>query len=338
MDSGYDSKMVAKPKKPMVSVIIPNYNHARFLRKRIESVLRQRYQNFEVILMDDCSTDESRSIITEYTSDPRIKVDFNEKNSGSTFKQWNKGVRLARGEYVWIAESDDYADERLLERLVALLDQESMVTFAYCRSHRVTVEDHLDGFADSYLDGLHPERWRGDFCVDGREECRNYFVLTNPVPNASAVVFRKAAYEGVGGADESMHTCGDWKLWAALALAGKVSYLGEPLNFFRFHDKSVRSQCEQVGLDTAENLQVVRWILDRVKPTEVVLQKARLQAAYYWIPTVLGRRAPLGRRLEILRNAMAIDPHAMRKPVRRALAKLRREFLRHWRGIRSART
>ena len=322
---------------PKVSVIVPNYNHGRYLRKRIDSVLGQTYRNFEVILMDDCSTDESRSIIGDYMDDPRVRTEFNENNSGSTFKQWNKGVRLARGEYVWIAESDDYADERLLERLVSVLDQESMVTFAYCRSHRVTVEDQPDGFADSYLDGIHPERWKEDFCVDGREECRTYFVLTNPVPNASAVVFRKAAYESVGGADESMRTCGDWKLWAALALAGKVGYAGEPLNFFRFHDKSVRNQCEQVGLDTAENLQVVRWILDRVKPTEVVLQKARLQAAYFWIPTVLGRRAPLGRRLEILRNAMAIDPHAIRKPVRRALGKLWREFLRHWRENRSAR-
>ena len=113
---------------PKVSVIIPNYNHARFLRQRIESVLGQTYQDFEVILLDDCSTDESRSIISEYAKNPRVRIEFNETNSGSTFKQWNKGVRLARGEYVWMAESDDYADERLLERLVKVLDEEPEVT------------------------------------------------------------------------------------------------------------------------------------------------------------------------------------------------------------------
>ena len=95
---------------PTVSVIVPNYNHARYLRQRIESVLGQTYQDFEVILLDDCSTDESRSVLGEYAKDPRVRIEFNEKNSGSTFKQWNKGVRLARGEYIWIAESDDYAD------------------------------------------------------------------------------------------------------------------------------------------------------------------------------------------------------------------------------------
>jgi glycosyltransferase involved in cell wall biosynthesis len=93
----------------------------RFLRRRIESVLCQTYQDFELILLDDCSSDESRSLLSEYAGDPRVRIEFNEVNSGSPFKQWNKGVRLARGQYVWIAESDDYADKRLLERLVAQL-------------------------------------------------------------------------------------------------------------------------------------------------------------------------------------------------------------------------
>ncbi len=112
---------------PKVTVVVPNYNHARFLPKRIESILSQTFQDFELILLDDCSTDESRSILSSYASDPRVTIEFNEANSGSTFKQWNKGVRLARGKYVWIAESDDYADERLLEGLVAVLDAEPEV-------------------------------------------------------------------------------------------------------------------------------------------------------------------------------------------------------------------
>jgi glycosyltransferase involved in cell wall biosynthesis len=127
-----------------VSVIIPNYNHARFLPRRIESVLCQTYQDFELILLDDCSTDDSRSLLSEYACDPRVRMEFNEKNSGSPFKQWNKGVRLARGEYVWIAESDDYADERMLERLAAVLEAEPKFALAYCRSWRVSADDRLE--------------------------------------------------------------------------------------------------------------------------------------------------------------------------------------------------
>src|ERR1700756_5018477 len=99
---------------PTVSVIVPNYNHARFLPKRIDSILRQSFQDFELILLDDCSTDDSRSILSQHASDPRVRIEFNQVNSGSPFKQWNRGVGLARGQYIWIAESDDYADERFL--------------------------------------------------------------------------------------------------------------------------------------------------------------------------------------------------------------------------------
>ena len=93
----------------LISVIIPNYNHARYLPQQIESVLNQTFQDIEVILMDDCSPDDSRSIIAAYAaSDTRIRVVLNEHNSGSTFKQWNKSIAQARGTYVWLAESDDY--------------------------------------------------------------------------------------------------------------------------------------------------------------------------------------------------------------------------------------
>src|SRR5437879_9104039 len=141
------------------------------------------------MLVDDCSTDESQSILREYAADPRVRMEFNEKNSGSPFKQWNKGVRLARGRYVWIAESDDYADKRLLERLVALLDEDPEVTFAYCRCWEISADDQKDRYGDAYLDHYDALRWKMDFRADGREECRKYFVRTNPVPNASAVLF-----------------------------------------------------------------------------------------------------------------------------------------------------
>src|SRR4030095_7296186 len=113
---------------PTVSVIIPNYNHARYLRKRIDSVLGQTYQDFEVVLLDDCSTDNSREILLSYAGDRRVTVEFNAENSGSVFKQWNKGVQMARGRYIWIAESDDYADVRLLARMVPILDEQPEVT------------------------------------------------------------------------------------------------------------------------------------------------------------------------------------------------------------------
>ena len=317
-----------------VSVIIPNYNHARFLPRRIESVLHQTYQDFELILLDDCSTDDSRSILSKYADDPRVRMEFNVKNSGSTFKQWNKGVGMARGEYVWIAESDDYADERLLEKLVVRLDSEPNVVFSYCRSWRVSADGGISGFLDSYLTDLDTQRWTADFWADGREECQNYLVQRNTVANASAVLFRREVYEQVGGADESLVLCGDWKLWAAMALTGRIAYLGEPLNYNRFHDASVRAKSQRLGVDAAEYLEVIRWILQRVTPSEAARKKLCEDVSSLWAPAVLTRHIPLSRRWAILENARAIDRHALRKLVRPALADLRMTLSRRYHSLR----
>jgi glycosyltransferase involved in cell wall biosynthesis len=314
---------------PKVSVVVPNYNHARYLRQRIESVLRQTFRDFELILLDDCSTDDSRSILSEFESEPRVRLDFNAINSGSTFKQWNKGVRLARGKYIWIAESDDYADERLLERFVAVLEADPEVAYAYCLSWGVNAENQTNGFADLYLRNLSPERWRSDFVVDGREECRNYFVRANTVPNASAVVFRKAAYEAVGGADENYRICGDWKLWAAMAVSGKVAYFGEPFNFFRFHDASVRNTSKYGGRDVAEYLKVIRWLLGQVTPSDQVLEAMRTSAADHWVPALMSMHVPVQRKLTILQNACVVDPHPLRRMIRPALETIRQKVCRH---------
>ena len=318
---------------PKVSVIIPNYNHARFLHRRIDSVLQQTFQDFEVILLDDSSTDDSRSILSSYARDPRVRTEFNDANSGSTFKQWNKGVRLARGKYIWIAESDDYAADRLLERLTAVLDADPQVAFAYCRSWRVSARDQLDGFADFYLADIDPVRWTADYCADGQEECRNYFVRANSVPNASSVVFRKVLYEGVGGADESLRMRGDWKLWASMALTGKVAYLAEPLNYFRFHDASIRSKSAQVKGDVTEHLRIVRWVLDQVTPAETVLGKLYKEQSDGWVPLLMSSHVSLGLKRTILRSVREIDPHPFRRAIRPGFVTVWRKLSRHWNSI-----
>jgi glycosyltransferase involved in cell wall biosynthesis len=279
---------------PKVSIVIPNYNHARFLRRRIESVLRQTYQDIEVILLDDCSADESQSILLEYADDPRVRIEFNAVNSGRTSKQWNKGVRLARGEYVWIAESDDYADEQLLEKLVSILDAEPNMVLAYCRSWIVLANGEISGPMEVRHPGLDAKRWTTDFQADGREECQNYLIRCPTIPNASAVVFRKEAYMRVGGADENLVLCGDWKLWSAMALTGRIAYLGEPLNYYQSHDKNIRERIHRLGLGPAEHLEMVRWFLEILTPSDAVRRMLSEDAFSLWAAAVdvLAQREP----------------------------------------------
>jgi glycosyltransferase involved in cell wall biosynthesis len=319
---------------PKVSIVIPNYNHERYLRQRIDTVLRQTFQDFEVILMDDCSTDGSRSIISEYVDDPRVRIELNDKNSGSPFKQWNKGVQLAKGQYVWIAESDDYADERLLERLREILDKDLAITFAYCRSWKINEDGQRDGYADWYLNELEPGGWEQDFLVDGREACRKWFIRLNPVPNASAVVFRKAVYGRVGGADETLRMCGDWKLWAQLAFEGKVAYVSEPLNNFRVHSQTVRNQSQLEALDIAETLEVIHAVLKKDLPSKPACENLRKWVSQLWIPALLGGPASLKTRRRILQAAIALDSHALRRLLKPALVAVRMKIALELRLIR----
>lgn len=97
---------------PKVSVIIPNYNHAQYLEERIQSVLSQTYTDFELIVLDDCSSDNSVEIIRNMSfagKRDNVRFYFNETNSGNTYMQWKKGISLAKGDYIWIAESDDFS-------------------------------------------------------------------------------------------------------------------------------------------------------------------------------------------------------------------------------------
>ena len=113
---------------------MPNYNHAPFLRERMDSILLQDYPEYEVIVLDDASTDGSRAILNEYANHPRVKLLLtSDINSGNTFVQWQRGMAQADGDYIWIAESDDVAAPHLLSRLVETMEREEAV-LSFCRS------------------------------------------------------------------------------------------------------------------------------------------------------------------------------------------------------------
>ena len=222
---------------PKVSVIIPNYNHSRFLPQRLESVLNQTYQDFELILLDDCSTDNSRDILDQYRNHPRVSmVDYNKQNSGSTFKQWEKGISYSTGEYIWIAESDDYCDLTFLSELVPLLDKYAHASIVYCQS--VSVDEKNMGLYNwlEHTNIFQPNIWQNNFCIQGSDAILNFFIYRNILPNASSAIFRKSAYLSSTGIDTNKTLNGDWLLWVKLLESNSLVFVAKALNYFRQHN------------------------------------------------------------------------------------------------------
>lgn len=295
---------------PHVSVIVPNYNHARFLRQRMDSILDQTFQDFEVLYLDDASTDNSAEVFAPYASDPRVRALVNTQNTGSPFVQWNRGMREARGEYVWIAESDDYADSRLLETLAAKLDANPQVGLAYCQSLLVDEKGEILRSALVWTEQYGTDRWKADFVADGREECRRFLVRNCTIFNASGVLLRKSVCDAAGGSDETMRAAGDWMLYARMLLRSDIAFVAEPLNFFRQHPQSVIRNSDMNGLNLKEAYQVMRFIISHVQADPNALRAACKGRIGDWHRVALSdqSRLSLQRSMAIYRMARDVDP------------------------------
>ena len=165
---------------PLVSIIIPNYNHAQYLEKRIDTVLNQTYQNIEVIILDDQSTDNSLEVIKKYRNHPKIaQIVVNERNTGNPFKQWDKGIRLANGELIWIAESDDYNELRFLQEIIREWNKHKDVVVAFSSYVMVWGDDNSFN------------KERKTQCFNGINFIKNRMSRGNQIMNASGVVFKK---------------------------------------------------------------------------------------------------------------------------------------------------
>lgn len=227
---------------PKVSIVIPSYNHAKFLEQRLDSILNQTYQDFEVIFLDDASSDNTKEVFAKYADHPKIKkAIFNSQNSGSPFKQWNRGVKEAEGEYIWIAESDDYADKKFLETLVSLLEKNPKTGIAYCQSLQVNENSQITKSYVNYTEKIDKNRWKKSFTNRGYDEVTNYLIVKNTIPNASATLIRRKAYIEAGMAPENMRLCGDWYCYIKILKKYDIAFCHQSLNYYRYHSQISRA-------------------------------------------------------------------------------------------------
>lgn len=262
-------------KSPLVSVVIPNYNHAQFLDERIQSVLNQTYQNFEIIILDDKSTDNSVEVINKYKDNPHVsEILVNEENSGSTFKQWHRGFELAKGDIVWIAESDDSCDEKLLEVLVKGYVENNAV-LAFCKSYMYDVEGNKLYYG-------HQGELIENFSISGSEFISAYMIKKNIVANASSVIFDKKIALTLDKQYMSMRAEGDWLFWIELMEHGNVCFCNSELNLFRFHPSNTSLKLLNKGLTQIEHKIVFDYLATHnyIPSSDVKNEKIRLVNMY----------------------------------------------------------
>lgn len=255
---------------PTVSVIIPNYNHAVYLKERIDTILSQTYQDFELIILDDSSTDHSRTIIDIYRNHPAVsQIIYNDQNSGSTFKQWEKGISLAQGKYIWIAESDDWCEPTLLENLVEGLINNSDVGVAFCQSCFVLNPDKIIEITTfPYYKAVKNGKW---FLQEHMlERCK--------IVNASMVLWRKELYYKINWEHSQYKLVGDWLFWVLLLNISDVYICGKILNYFRKHNQNITTSYFNSGKFFVEDFKLYEYLFKSniiVKDKFITLIKMR---------------------------------------------------------------
>lgn len=270
--------------EPKVSVIVPNYNYAPYLEERLRSIFSQSYLPYEILLLDNASTDASVDVARRLGEESPVpfRLVVNETNNGSTFRQWIRGLELTEGELVWIAESDDTCRPELLERLVAEF-RDPAVMLAYCQSSMIGHDGRR--YAEDYLfatEDLAPTRWRSGYVAPGAEEIEVALSQRNTIPNASAVVFRRPAVLEEREDLERLRLGGDWLFYVMRIRRGKIAFVPESLNSHRYHERTVRHAFERSVLLFEEQLAVKARIFESVpvSPTAISGSMARSLVEY----------------------------------------------------------
>lgn len=245
-------KVTTSQTKYSVSAVIPNYNYANFLENRINSILSQTYPVSEIIILDDASTDNSNKIIKDFVT--RIKKSFPEiniiyernlKNSGKPIAQWQKAFSLAHGDFVWIAEADDYSDKNFLMSVMSAFDDKNVVL-----SYSNSVAINKNGYILSYDFAMHAGKlnkshFSHSYINDGKKEIEEYLIHRCTIPNVSAVVFRKRKdipFNKYLEEAKQFIQVGDLYFYIQVLSHGKIAFSRQALNYFRLSGASVTSK------------------------------------------------------------------------------------------------
>lgn len=293
----------------LVSIIVASYNHAGYLERRMESLIAQTYQNIEIFVIDDCSTDNSVNILRKYENHPKISLIDRNMNGGWVAVS-NQGIELSSGEFIIFANCDDACEPRMIERLVASMSMLPMVGIAFCRSLMVSEADQVLGEDIDIQEENFRARCSTDTVIGGAEMAR--FLLRGCViPNLSAALFRAECFMNCGMLSPDYRACSDWDIFFRIVRRYDVFYVAEPLNLFRQHATTIRSTMK----DRATFDEYFRVLLGSAKEIDLTITElciSRMYVMALWAVHLIG---PSFRGITNFpyhfRRIVAIDPWAL---------------------------
>lgn len=275
----------AIPKTPQkITVAIPNYNYKDFLDVRLKSILSQTYPIYELIILDDASTDGSADFIEREllpkarTKNPDLKLKFikSPQNSGKSIFQWQKAFTEATGDFLWIAEADDLSDPNFLATTMAKFMQNPDAVLSFANSVAINSRDSVltYDFQNRSVDKLKSGRFKSDFILPGDVIARHEFAINCIIPNVSSTVFRlesKIPFQKYLKKSAEFAQCGDWYFYLQVLRHGKLAYSRSSLNFFRIHSRSVTSSSKKSQIILDEVKDIHSFITEQYTPPNDVL-------------------------------------------------------------------
>jgi len=245
---------VSPSNKPKVSVLIKCYNHGRYIRQTIESILSQTYQDFEILITDDGSTDDTVEILSRF-DDPRISIEFLPNNIGISGAM-NATIARAKGDYLAIINSDDFAAANRLQTQVDFLDANQGVSALFTSAQLVNeVGETLDDVSPFDL----PEQLKSF----SRKAWLRFFFFERNVLCAPSAMIRREAYTDVGLYDRRLTNLQDFDMWIRLLVAGHtIHVLPEKLTYFRIRNNKANTSADKPETHLRANFEMTK-ILQR---------------------------------------------------------------------------
>jgi glycosyltransferase involved in cell wall biosynthesis len=280
---------------PTVSIIIPTYNYACYLEEAIQSVLSQTYQDFELIICDNQSTDNTEELVQKYLCDPRIHYYRNECNLGAT-RNWNRGIQYAKGKYLKFLCSDDKFHPLLLEQFVHIMEENPDVSL-------VTSNQEIFGLYNEPFD-LPFSGWQ-----EGKKIINESLKTFNWIGGPSSIMLRSCNL-ALGRFRPDFLYLPDWELWLKHLSAGNCYIIPDRLVYSRIHSNQLTSSINKNYSARFEEYAFYKQIyrdnvyeINRKEIRKMVKKKARACAvvAFKVIPGLLHKD-----RWPLLRKAVAI--------------------------------